>query len=47
MIETMKTYVKCVRFKSIDSTKCEAERINEKQSFTNEDIQELDCIFNT
>ena len=28
-------------------TKCEAERINEKQSFTNEDTQEFDCIFNT
>ena len=27
--------------------KCEAERINEKQSFTNEDTQEFDCIFIT
>ena len=28
-------------------TKCEAEHINEKQYFTNENIQEFDCIFNT
>ena len=27
-------------------TKCETERITEEQSFSNQDIQELDCIFN-